>query len=951
MNTRTFFAGIFLSLLLPCMASAASLDEMRAQIQQLLIIVAQLQALLAQQNTSSGNSSVACPALSKNLSRGSEGSDVTSLQNFLISRGHLEAGNSTGFYGPLTETAVRGFQCKHMGICSGSPEQNGYGVVGAQTRAKIAGMCSIAGGTSTSSTNVPSPVSSDTTNSKSYTSGQSTNPNPKSAPLFKVPKVTITQSTGSGNTSATGKTCKVGSTELADGAKQTFYSTQTVSSGLSCSSVAQERTCNNGTMSGGSSYTHTQCSVLPKATDSDTSYYDFGGMYGNASGATYTNPATNAMSCPSGYSSAPILGSAGTDYDAYFCYRKNVEGSSSILDFGGTHGVIADGTTYKNPATNAASCPSGFISRPFFGSPGLDYPGYSCYRWRTPDSSHFFDFGGMYGYYSGGVYKNPATGADSCPSGYKATPIVGSAGVDFNAYACHKEKTTTGTASCTFGSATIYHGGSIPAFKSATVASGSSCQQEIRTCNNGKLSGSYPAASCVTGSSSGGGTTSGTAGSSCTVGDITLTSGESKKFYLTANVPTGTSCDETGMTQVRTCSNGVMTGSTAYDHASCNTNASVAQNRTLLKEFTPYVWSTTWYPYFNNTVGVDPDRSLALLAKEIDKIKAQGFNTVWMGGVAIWAQLQPTPGVWDEARFKNLVAHLELLKKKNMRAIYQLNYVGEGFSPTGIDGCYWFDKPDQVQKFSDFTKELAGRLEEYNSMIYYMVYTEQTKSCLLKRNLPYYYPGYKMESISHSSSVPITEPYTSYQKSDATVVNNFLKASIGSLPQKLPKAIREQMFIGIHDVTVSRGFITGDTPVQSPNNFDYFSFAFYPDENDIKLNSTYAFALQQLNAGLNRIRAHFPTTPIILGEFGWPTWNGSQFVAAEHSSGRDATYTAMLDWSIMNKIGFNTWAWLPRFIDNPEQEYSTYEESLQLTLRNGTLTSTLGIIRNKLLGY
>lgn len=958
MTTRTFLAGATLALCLPLFTSAATLVELQQQLQSLLAQIALLQK--GQQGGGGGlvagaaTETLSCPDLKRNLTKGMSGTDVTALQNFLITRTHLEAGNTSGYFGVLTEAAVKQFQCKEMGICSGTPYTTGYGAVGPKTRALIAA-CAFTGSTSgTSSVSGSSSGATTAYAQASYTSSTSgstsgsdsipVDPDPVGDPL-PVPASTI--SLAETTTAAASVSCTLGNLVIPDGAEQAFYSAQTVPAGSSCVSVAQTRSCSNGVLGGSVSHVHERCAVLPSTADASAgeTFFDFGGMYGRGAGSEYTNPATNAMSCPSGFTSSPIMGSSGIDYDAYYCYRKHTTGSKSALDFGGTYGFAANDSTYINPATGAGSCPSGYIGRAFVGTAGFDYPGYQCYRYPESNSSHAVHFGGMYGYAAGGiVYKNPATGSDSCPAGYTASAVLGSSGVDYNVYACTNP--IVATASCTFNGASVPHGGAVPAFKSSTVSGSAVCEQETRTCSNGTLSGSYAHASCMkTKASSSGGSLS------CSVGGVTLASGESKKMYLVTAVPTGDSCEEAGMTQVRTCTNGVLSGSAAYNRSSCTQSAAVAQNRSLLKEFTPYVWATTWYPYFNNTVGVDGDRSVALLGKEIDKIKAQGFNTLWMGGVAIWSQLQPTPGVWNEAKFAQLKAHLDLLRSKNMRVIYQLNYVGEGFAPAGIDGCYWFDSPEQVQKFADFTKELAGRLQEYNSSIYYMVYTEQTRSCLLKRKLAYYYPGFYMKSQADSDRVPATEPYLTYHRQDGAAMNSVLKNSLGTISSKLPKALRNQIFIGMHDPTISAGIVVNDTPFVSPTDFDYFSFPYYPTHADASANSNYQFVESTLNTQLARVKSKVPTTPLMLGEFGWPVWNGSKMVAVQHSDARNVAYLSMIDWSLRNKIGFNAWMWLPRFIDNPEQEHSDYEESLQLTLRDGTLTSTLGVIRQKLLGY
>lgn len=67
--------------------------------------------------------------LNNNLSRGASGNEVRTLQLFLIEEGLLSPGNATGFFGPLTESAVIKFQAQ-----VGLPQT---GFVGPLTRTRI----------------------------------------------------------------------------------------------------------------------------------------------------------------------------------------------------------------------------------------------------------------------------------------------------------------------------------------------------------------------------------------------------------------------------------------------------------------------------------------------------------------------------------------------------------------------------------------------------------------------------------------------------------------------------------------------------------------------------------------------------------------------------------------------------------------------------------------------
>ena len=75
--------------------------------------------------------------ISKNISLGARGTDVTILQTFLIKQNHLTADNVTGYFGYATESAVQKFQKAMNIVSSGSPNSTGYGAVGNITRAKI----------------------------------------------------------------------------------------------------------------------------------------------------------------------------------------------------------------------------------------------------------------------------------------------------------------------------------------------------------------------------------------------------------------------------------------------------------------------------------------------------------------------------------------------------------------------------------------------------------------------------------------------------------------------------------------------------------------------------------------------------------------------------------------------------------------------------------------------
>lgn len=160
--------------------------------------------------------------------------------------------------------------------------------------------------------------------------------------------------------------------------------------------------------------------------------YSYGGMYGFVGSAPVNNPATNAQTCPAGFTAAVTYGIYNIDYPVTFCY-----GISAPLDFGGAWGHVGGVATW-NPVTSAPSCPAGYADTSVLGTYNVDYAVHSCWRPSVPGRDPALDFGGMYGYVNAAPANNPISGNMGCPAGFTSQAILGTYNVDYGLWYCYR---------------------------------------------------------------------------------------------------------------------------------------------------------------------------------------------------------------------------------------------------------------------------------------------------------------------------------------------------------------------------------------------------------------------------------------------------------------------------------------------------------------------------------
>lgn len=291
--------------------------------------------------------------------------------------------------------------------------------------------------------------------------------------------------------------------------------------------------------------------------------------------------------------------------------------------------------------------------------------------------------------------------------------------------------------------------------------------------------------------------------------------------------------------------------------------------------------SVTWYEF-----GPTFEQSMKNLQVASSEIKKAGFNAVWI--VVPWAELNPKPlatfSQYNDASFKVLKDTVDILKNQNIKIMFGLNYLGNGWAPEGIDYCNWISNSQMYNSFEKYVQEVMSRFLGYENDIYFLVFTENAENCLI-------------------------DTYTN-AKNNATA----LRATLGSLPSRLPTNLKGKFKIGYHDYNlINLNWAEGETPILFPNAFDFVSMVAYDLEKkkDFEINS-------EILLRAKRFKNLYPNTPLVLGEFG-----------ARSCSSVDDYEQARVLVSILKtadelKMGYNLWGWKPTSVDACSKLLSGY---------------------------
>ena len=339
---------------------------------------------------------------------------------------------------------------------------------------------------------------------------------------------------------ASAASCTFNGQAVAHGTSFTAYAASKVDAGGSCS--AQLRSCTDGVISG--SYAFASCEVEEEVTIQPvcffdgiainhgtivTAYADQNVPYGSVCNAELRTCNSGNLSGSNAYSSCRVNEASSCTFNG-----QTVSSGSSVTAY--ESNSVNFGSSCQ---TELRSCSNGTLS----GS----YTNAAC----SVASAASCTFNGQAVAHGTSInaYQAASVAFGSTCTSQSRTCSNGTLSGGYTNSSC----SVAGAQSCSFNGATVNDGQSVTAYQAASVAYGSSCTTENRTCFNGSLSGSYSFGSCSVQSPA-----------TCSFNGQLIAHDASVKAYQTSSVAYGEECSF----ETRSCSNGTLGGS--FTNSSCS---------------------------------------------------------------------------------------------------------------------------------------------------------------------------------------------------------------------------------------------------------------------------------------------------------------------------------------------------------------------------------------------
>ncbi len=322
----------------------------------------------------------------------------------------------------------------------------------------------------------------------------------------------------------------------------------------------------------------------------------------------------------------------------------------------------------------------------------------------------------------------------------------------------------------------------------------------------------------------------------------------------------------------------------------------------------------------------EPEFDLAAWERDLDGMRARGFNTVWM--VNVWAAFQPeADGEYREDRLEWLRGVCRAAKARDMNVLLVVAYIGEGWGPEGVDVAAWPLIPKHRAQHLRYLQWLAKGVGEFDNVFYLLCTEEILPATVLYRpnerpeclasfrswahranpDIAYWNERWKTSYTWETiRPAPTTDRRTWQTWQDH---NRWFSYLMSQLLPPMTAALREgdpDAVIGFHDFLIDPAIPEEGMERPQPGlcGFDFFSLGYYyVHEKSFEEN------LKGLTDRMDAASAAYAETPLFCGEIGLPVRLDSPEVTKADEELQVRWYREALGLLRERRFGYSVWCW------------------------------------------
>jgi len=326
---------------------------------------------------------------------------------------------------------------------------------------------------------------------------------------------------------------------------------------------------------------------------------------------------------------------------------------------------------------------------------------------------------------------------------------------------------------------------------------------------------------------------------------------------------------------------------------------------------------------------ITPDaHDLAAWQRDLDGMKAAGFNTVWV--VNVWAEFQPSveSGGFSEERLRWLQGVCRAAADREMYVLLVAAYIGEGWGPRGVDVPVWPLIPKHRRQHLEYLRWLAQGVSRFDNVFYLLCTEEILPATLL------YQPTERPECVAafrswaHRTNPDIAywngrwgtsytwdtlrpaltterrtwQTWLDHNRWFSSIMQGVLPSMVEAIREGAPHAV-----VGFHDFLIDPALPQEphDLPFRPPYPFDFYSIGYYYGHDRGSLEEN----LKQLGTRVELAEGLYPGLPIFCGEIGLDVRLDSPEVTRTDQELQCRWYREALGYLRGLGIGYSIWSW------------------------------------------